>query len=60
MKGNGDAYRRPSRLTQTANRIVSWFASLGLTPSDTVTLEVKGRRSRPLPFDRTDTDRVRG
>lgn len=38
-------YRRPMKLTQTFNRFVSWLASLGLTSSDTVTLEVKGRRS---------------
>lgn len=38
-------YRRPTKLTQTFNRFVSWLASLGLTSSDTVTLEVKGRRS---------------
>lgn len=38
-------YRRPSRLTRAFNRAFSWLASLGLTPSDTVTLEVKGRRS---------------
>ena len=38
-------YRRPTKLTQTMNRVVSWLASLGLTPSDTVTLEVKGRRT---------------
>lgn len=38
-------YRRPTRLTQVMNRLVSWLASLGLTSSDTVTLEVKGRRS---------------
>lgn len=38
-------YRRPMKLTQIMNRFVSWLASLGLMPSDTVTLEVKGRRS---------------
>ena len=38
-------YRRPIKLTQMINRFVSWLASLGLTSSDTVTLEVKGRRS---------------
>jgi deazaflavin-dependent oxidoreductase (nitroreductase family) len=38
-------YRRPTKLTQMMNRAVSWLASLGLTSSDTVTLEVKGRRS---------------
>lgn len=38
-------YRRPPKLTQAVNRILSWFSSLGFTPSDTVTLEVKGRRS---------------
>jgi deazaflavin-dependent oxidoreductase (nitroreductase family) len=32
-------------LTRIMNRFVSGLASLGLTPSDTVTLEVKGRRS---------------
>lgn len=38
-------YRRPTKLTRTMNRIVSWLASRGLMPSDTITLEVKGRRS---------------
>jgi len=38
-------YRRPSALTQLMNRVMSWLASLGLTPSRTITLEVKGRRS---------------
>ena len=38
-------YRRPMKLTQVMNRFVSWLASLGVTSSDTVTLEVKGRRS---------------
>ena len=38
-------YRRPTTLTQLLNRTMGWLASLGLTPSDTVTLEVKGRRS---------------
>lgn len=38
-------YKRPPRLTRIINRCVSWLASLGLTPSDTITLEVSGRRS---------------
>ena len=38
-------YRRPLKPTQWLNRALSWLASLGLTPSDTVTIEVKGRRS---------------
>ncbi len=38
-------YRRPTKVTRTMNRIVSWLASRGLMPSDTITLEVKGRRS---------------
>ena len=38
-------YRRPTKVTQTFNRFMSWLASRGLMPSDTVTLEVKGRRS---------------
>ena len=38
-------YRRPTTLTQLLNRTMGWLASLGLTPSDTVTLEVKGRRT---------------
>jgi deazaflavin-dependent oxidoreductase (nitroreductase family) len=38
-------YHRPTTLTQLLNRAMGWLASLGLTPSDTVTLEVKGRRS---------------
>jgi deazaflavin-dependent oxidoreductase (nitroreductase family) len=38
-------YHRPTMLTQLLNRTMGWLASLGLTPSDTVTLEVKGRRT---------------
>jgi deazaflavin-dependent oxidoreductase (nitroreductase family) len=38
-------YRRPTMLTRAFNRVVGWLASRGLTPSDTITLEVKGRRS---------------
>ncbi len=38
-------YRRPMVLTQAFNRITGWFATLGLMPSKTVTLEVRGRRS---------------
>jgi len=38
-------YHRPTKLTQMLNRVMGWLASLGLTPSDTVTLEVKGRSS---------------
>lgn len=32
-------YRRPMKATQIMNRFTSWLASLGLTPSKTVTLE---------------------
>ena len=38
-------YRRPTKVTRAMNRFVSWLASRGLMPSDTITLEVKGRRS---------------
>ncbi len=38
-------YRRPTRLTRAFNRFMGWLASRGLMPSDTITLEVKGRRS---------------
>jgi deazaflavin-dependent oxidoreductase (nitroreductase family) len=38
-------YHRPAKLTEWMNRGFSWLAGLGLTPSDTVTLEVKGRKS---------------
>jgi len=38
-------YLRPMKLTQVFNRITSWFASRGLTPSHMVQIEVKGRRS---------------
>ncbi len=33
------------KATQVMNRFTSWLASLGLMPSKTVTLEVRGRRS---------------
>lgn len=38
-------YARPSGLTQAFNAIAGWLASLGLMPSKTVKLEVKGRKS---------------
>ncbi len=38
-------YHRPTKLTQAFNRFMGWLASRGLMPSDTITLEVKGRRS---------------
>src|SRR3989304_6022753 len=38
-------YRRPTKLTKIMNGGMGWLASLGRTPSDTVTLEVKGRRT---------------
>ena len=38
-------YRRPTKLTQMMNGALGWLASLGLTPSHMITLEVKGRRS---------------
>ena len=38
-------YRRPAKLTQMMNGALGWLASLGLTPSHMITLEVKGRRS---------------
>ncbi|MDP2673817.1 MAG: nitroreductase/quinone reductase family protein [Dehalococcoidia bacterium] len=38
-------YRKPTRLTQMMNGALVWLASLGLTPSRMITLEVKGRRS---------------
>ena len=38
-------YAKPSKMLQMTNSAVSWLATLGLTPSDTVTIEVKGRHS---------------
>ncbi len=38
-------YRKPTTLDRAFNRLMSWLASIGLAPSKTVTLEVKGRRS---------------
>jgi deazaflavin-dependent oxidoreductase (nitroreductase family) len=38
-------YRRPMMLTQIFNKVASWFASAGVTPSRMITLEVKGRRT---------------
>ena len=32
-------------MTRAFNRLMGWLASRGLMPSDTITLEVKGRRS---------------
>ncbi len=38
-------YQRPNKLTQWQNRALSCLAAIGLTPRDTVTIEVRGRRS---------------
>jgi deazaflavin-dependent oxidoreductase (nitroreductase family) len=38
-------YEKPSALTQLMNRTISIFASLGWTPGNTITLEVRGRKS---------------
>src|SRR2546428_545616 len=38
-------YHKPMMLTRVMNGVMGWFASIGLMPGDTVTLEVKGRRS---------------
>ena len=38
-------YRKPTKPTQLLNRFFSRLASLGLTPRDTATLEVRGRHS---------------
>ncbi len=40
-----DFYEKPSALTQLMNRTFSIFASLGWTPEQMVTLEVRGRKS---------------
>jgi len=39
------SYSRPTKFTEWMNRLMGGLAALGLTPSDTVTLEVSGRRS---------------
>lgn len=52
-------YRRPLKPTQWLNRALGWLASLGFTPSDTVLLEVRGRRSgqaRSNPVTWVDVD----
>ena len=38
-------YEKPSGFTQLMNRAISIFASLGWTPGNTITLEVRGRKS---------------
>jgi len=38
-------YHRPAKFTQWMNRTFSWLAGFGLTPSDTVTVELRGRKS---------------
>jgi deazaflavin-dependent oxidoreductase (nitroreductase family) len=44
-------YRAPSRLRRGVNRFVAWLAGTGLTPANTVRLEVPGRRTgRPCAF----------
>lgn len=41
-------YHRPMFLTRMMNSAMGFLASMGLTPSDMITLEVKGRRSGQL------------
>ena len=38
-------YHRPSGPVKLMNRFFGWLASIGLMPSDTVLLQVKGRKS---------------
>ncbi len=38
-------YRRPGLVTRWMNRALAWVASLGFTPSDTVAIETRGRRT---------------
>ncbi len=38
-------YNKPTKLTAWTNRALGGLAALGLSPSDTVTLEVRGRKS---------------
>jgi len=38
-------YHKPTFLTRMVNSAMGFFASMGLVPSGTITLEVKGRRS---------------
>jgi deazaflavin-dependent oxidoreductase (nitroreductase family) len=38
-------YEKPSGITQLMNRSISILASLGWTPKNTITLEVRGRKS---------------
>jgi deazaflavin-dependent oxidoreductase (nitroreductase family) len=38
-------YRRGSRLRRSVNRIVTWLAGVGLTPSNTIRLDVAGRKT---------------
>lgn len=38
-------YHKPTQITRIVNGVLGFLASMGVTPSDTVTLEVKGRRS---------------
>ena len=38
-------YHKPGGVTRVMNSVLGWFASLGLTPGQMITLELKGRRS---------------
>lgn len=42
------SYQRPSWLSRAANQAIGWLAARGLGPSNTVVLEVAGRRSGRL------------
>jgi len=45
MTAGASERRGPSFVSRQINRVVSWLATMGLTPSDTVTVEARGRRS---------------
>jgi deazaflavin-dependent oxidoreductase (nitroreductase family) len=52
-------YEKPSAMTQLMNRSISILASLGWTPRNTVTLEVRGRKSgepRSVVVNTVDVD----
>lgn len=41
-------YRKPGRVRRQVNRVVAWLAGVGLTPANTVRLEVRGRKTGRL------------
>ena len=53
-------YRRPRWFRRQTNRVVAWLAGVGLTPANTVRLEVRGRKTGRVRAFAVTTAALRG